>query len=310
MSDTNPIFRTLRESAGIRLALLFGAFFIFLLITSILSVFINSLPVGDARDHALIASVIQCLLAFCLPAIILAYFCSDKPAGWLYLTPNINFKALAGIVIVYIISLPAMEWLIEWNNNIHFPASMESLEKTFRSWEESNGKIAEILLDAHGIIPVITGVLIIGVLTGFSEELFFRGGLQGIFSRTYIGASASIWLAAFIFSMMHFQFFGFFPRLIMGVFFGYLLFWTKDIKCSVFAHALNNSIVVIASGLGFNDNLTTSETTFMPEIPYLPLYSLGLTILFFVCFRSFFFKKEYKSSDIWQKRQLPPVSGR
>lgn len=54
-----------------------------------------------------------------------------------------------------------------------------------------------------------------------------------------------MWATAFIFSAVHLQFFGFFPRLLMGAFFGYMVLWTGSIWASVFAHALNNSLVVI-----------------------------------------------------------------
>jgi hypothetical protein len=60
---------------------------------------------------------------------------------------------------------------------------------------------------------------------------------------------SAIWITAFIFSTMHFQFYGFIPRLLLGAFFGYLAFWSRSLWLPIFAHTLNNSMVVISTWL-------------------------------------------------------------
>ena len=42
------------------------------------------------------------------------------------------------------------------------------------------------------------------------------------------------------------QFFGFLPRMLLGAYFGYLLYWTRNIWIPVFAHFVNNAIAVIS----------------------------------------------------------------
>ena len=310
MSETNPYLHSVRTSPGIRLSVLFGSFFVLLLITSVISAGINSLSIGDERDQALLSAFLQCVLAFCIPAVLLARFCSKEWINWLKLSSKPTIRALCGVVIVYLLSLPAMEWLIVWNSNLHLPESMSSLEQLLRSWEETSESTSEMLLDAHGIIPVLFGVLVIGVVTGFSEELFFRGGLQGIFRGANIGVTGSVWLAAFIFSFMHFQFFGFLPRLFMGAFFGYLLIWTRSIWVPVFAHILNNSIVVITSAIKGNAtssilNQGNSDIYFGNNL--IVTGSVILTLMFlWICKDKFFQSRQTRKR--WPESQLPPVS--
>lgn len=310
MTESNPFLKNIRESAGFRLAILFGSFFVLMLVSSILSMAINGSGVGSERTHGLLSSIIQCLLAFCVPAFLLAKFSSHKWADWLYLTKMPPLKALLGVAIVFVISMPAMEWLIEFNNNLHLPESLKGLEETMRGWEENSEQYTKVLLESQGVLSTLAGVLVIGLLTGFSEEMFFRGGFQGIMTRTTMQAATAVWISAFLFSFMHFQFFGFLPRLLMGAFFGYLLVWTKSIWVPVFAHALNNSAVVIGAAItgDASGSLIDSETSSAVLGSNLTVIgSVIFTILFLWFCRDNLFKSN-NTDNRWQKSQLPPVS--
>ncbi|MCH5232176.1 MAG: CPBP family intramembrane metalloprotease [Muribaculaceae bacterium] len=308
MYEPNPYLEKIRSSAGIRLMILFGSFFLLLLIASLLSLVINDLPIGDSREKQLGSSILQNVLAFCLPAIIVAKICTKAPVTWLRLNKPIDIRAFLGVVIVYIISMPAMDWLITWNAGVHFPDFLSGLEATFREWEDTSNEVSANLLSAHGFIPVLTGVLVIGVLTGFSEELFFRGALQDIFTDTKIGNALSVWIVAFIFSSFHFQFFGFVPRLLMGAFFGYLLVWTGSLWPGCFAHILNNSVIVILAGLNPGNTNMSENISFFPSTSFMPLLSLGLTVLFFIFLKDFFFVEPNKKLTTWPRKQQPDLS--
>lgn len=310
MTETNPFANKIRESAGLRLAVLFGSFFILMLLVSICNAIIGSLPIGTERDHILWGSVLQNILAFMLPAYLVARFCSKDAWEWLKLTPRLNLKPFLGVLIVYVITLPAMEFLIGWNESIHFPESLSGLEKSLRELEDASQAMVHTLLDTSGFLPVMAGVLVIGVLTGLAEEMFFRGGMQGILTRSKISPAMAIWLTAILFSTMHFQFYGFFPRLLMGVFFGYLLIWTGDLKVAAFAHILNNSVVVVISSITGCELITAEgEGLFSSQLP-LSGISLIISIIFFIFFRGYFFKIPSKisvKSEIPESREELPA---
>jgi membrane protease YdiL (CAAX protease family) len=56
----------------------------------------------------------------------------------------------------------------------------------------------------------------------------------------------SIWVAAILFSAIHFQFFGFVPRVLLGALFGYLYYWSGNLWLAILAHFVNNGFSVLA----------------------------------------------------------------
>ncbi|MDE6391000.1 MAG: CPBP family intramembrane metalloprotease, partial [Duncaniella sp.] len=92
----------------------------------------------------------------------------------------------------------------------------------------------------------IASILIVGVLAGLSEELYFRGALQRLLATSPLGAHTAVWVTATLFSLMHMQFYGLVPRILLGALFGYLFLWTGSIWLPVIIHALNNSIYILS----------------------------------------------------------------
>lgn len=274
------------------ICLLAGIFLIMMLITSFVATAIGTLNI-DERAKLLIVSGMQAILLFMTSAIVFARIYSSNPFKQLGLTRNINFRILFGIIIFYIIATPFINQLVYWNNELHLPESLSSFEESMRSMEEEAGRITAILLSTTNVWGMIAGIAVIGILTGIGEEMFFRGALQRFFMHSYIGPVISIWISAFIFSFMHFQFFGFFPRLLLGAWFGYLLWWTGSLHASIIAHVLNNSVVVLGSWL-VEKNIITVDTleagVVKSGFPTPFIISFILIILFIIWGRKFFFR--------------------
>lgn len=292
MSQGNLEF--LKRLTAVRLTVLFSLFFIFLLIAGGVSALTNYVPGLSERNVMLISSALQGLIAFCIPAWLTARFISTKPEKFLEIgVSKLKIKPFIGIIVVYFLAMPAMNQIVVWNESVHFPEWAGGIEKTLREWEETNGKVAEILLTGNTLVGMIITILVVGLITGFSEEIFFRGALQNIFSRSGAKNWIAVWGAAFIFSAMHFQFFGFIPRLLMGAFFGYLFIWSGNLWPSVFAHFLNNSIVVVSSWMAERDIFSDMDRLGVSAegaVPYAAITSCIATILFIFAFKGYFFK--------------------
>ena len=85
----------------------------------------------------------------------------------------------------------------------------------------------------------------IALLPAVGEELIFRGIIQRILKNLFRSGHLSVWVTAFVFSAIHFQFYGFLPRFILGLVFGYLFLWSETLWLPVIAHFINNGVLLL-----------------------------------------------------------------
>ena len=240
-----------------RLLIVTIIFFIMFMATSLTLPIINTLLGHSTRASLLTASVVQCLLAFIIPALLSARIAFGRPMHFLALDIPPTAKGIGGIIAVFVLSMPAMNQLIYWNANIIFPEALSSMEHMMRSMENKAAEMTATMLSSDTLTGLIIEILIVGVLTGFAEELFFRGTIQR--AGAYRGANhTAIWVTALLFSAIHFQAFGFLPRLLMGAWFGYILYWTGSIYMAAFAHILNNTVVVVSTWISHRYDLQSN----------------------------------------------------
>lgn len=201
---------------------------------------------GAASPQAMRWAILeQNVVMFILPAVATALLACPEP--WHLLRtdrrPTARMAWLTAALVV--VSIPAMNVIVDANASMHLPDSMSELENTLRRLEEAAEATVSMIVGEHtSFAGLIGAILLVGIVTGIGEEMFFRGALQPVLARCFMSRHAAIWATAFIFSAIHLQIFGFVPRLLMGAMFGYLAVWSGSIWLPAMAHALNNSIVV------------------------------------------------------------------
>lgn len=230
---------------GLSLALL-GCMFLFcVVLMGVLTTLLMRVIPGQVKALR-IATLLQQILVFIVPAIATAMVSTRLPARLLAVDRLPDLRGTLAAIIVFLCSIPVMNLIVEWNQNWHLPESMAAMEGFFRQMEDSQQAASDMLTNSGSVGALIVTLLIVALMAGFSEELFFRGALQRILSVTRLNIHIAVWLSAFIFSAMHFQLFGFVPRLLLGAFFGYLLVWSGSLWLPILLHILNNSLVVIS----------------------------------------------------------------
>ena len=199
----------------------------------------------DSTPAMRIASVIQSIFQLILPALLTALLVTRMPADFLRLRSGFSIGMLLWSFVILMVSTPAMNYIIELNDNMSLPQSMSGLEEWFRRSEDNAAHNLTVLQGEHNIVNLIVSILIMGLLAGFGEELFFRGAFQRLLTAGGLNRHLAVWSVAFVFSAIHFQFYGFVPRLLLGAYLGYLLLWSKSLWLPMAIHALNNTVYVI-----------------------------------------------------------------
>ena len=206
---------------------------------------------------------VQDVLAFIVPAIVAMAIFYRRPLHAMCIDRAPSWQALVLVVVFYVVSLPAMNWLVEANQAMSLPSWMSGIEQMMRSLEDSAADATEQLLDINSVGKLLACLFVVGFMAGLSEEMLFRGAMQLTMHDSRLGIHAAVWITAIVFSAFHLQFFGFFPRMVLGLWLGYLLVWSRSLWVPIIAHTLNNSSVVIFSYLankgavseGFGDHL-------------------------------------------------------
>jgi hypothetical protein len=135
--------------------------------------------------------------------------------------------------------------LVEWNMHVEFPEFLKGFERWARETEDRTAELTKAMTTFGSRTDLLIGIIVIALLPAIGEELVFRGLFQNEFFRATGNAHLAIWFSAIIFSAIHFQFYGFVPRLLLGALFGYLYYWSGNLLVPMFAHFFNNAFGVI-----------------------------------------------------------------
>jgi len=267
-----------------------------LLFTLILTPVISFLPLLNLTETGLL-KLSQLLLSvgvIVLPPIVLAYLISEKPQHFLLLDKKkMNWTDLILVVIFMILIIPFINLLGDLNHQLVLPKMFSGIELWMKTSEEQATALTEKFLKVNTFQGLLINIFLISVIPAIGEELYFRGALQGVI-RDWKGVKTSIWITAIIFSTIHFQFYGFVPRMLMGAFFGYLLVWSENMWLPIVAHFTNNVIAVLFYYLQFNGSkLPDIDSIGIGNTLWIGLLSGGLGILgIYGLKRRFYLQKE------------------
>ena len=192
-----------------------------------------------------ISSFFQMVLMFFMPAITLIMWSNQHPTAYLKIR-KLDRGLLLSLVsfIILLASMPFISLVAELNQMLSLPEWMNGIEAWMQNLEQSAEKTTELLLSGESIVDFLSNLFFIALVAAVAEEVFFRGVLQQLLIKQFKNEHVGVWLGAIIFSMMHLQFYGFLPRVILGALLGYLFLWTRNLWIPILIHFLNNALVV------------------------------------------------------------------
>lgn len=205
-----------------------------------------------------IAAVMQSLFQLIVPAIATAMIVTRRPATFLAIDRRIDLRLLLLAAAALITATPMMNRLISLNEAVTLPDSLAWLEQSLKQMEEQAAATIAVMQGGTSVGDLVMNILIIGVLAGLGEELFFRGTFLRLMTTGRINPHIAVWTVAVVFSAVHLQFYGFVPRTLLGAYFGYLVVWTRCLWIPVIIHALNNIIYVSSEWVAARQGLDES----------------------------------------------------
>jgi len=188
---------------------------------------------------------LQAIGLFIVPAFIIGYLFDQNTFNYLSFKKRIFLPSILSVAVIMICSLPLINYLAKLNSEMQLPEFLNQVEIWMKEKEMAAQEITEAFLKMDSLGMLAFNILMIGILPAIGEELIFRGVLQRIFTEWTKNIHWGILIAAILFSGMHMQFYGFLPRFILGVLFGYLFFWSGSIWVPITAHFVNNTTAIL-----------------------------------------------------------------
>lgn len=189
---------------------------------------------------------IYVIFTFLLPALLCASLFYKQPEVFLKINRGIDFNIIVLSIALIILVQPAINVMSIWNGQIPFPESMAGIEQSFKNATKQNEEIInKMLIGDTSQFAWVWNLLVIAVLAAIVEEFFFRGIIQQLIVKIVRNAHVGIWIGAVIFSAVHFDFYGFIPRVLLGALLGYLFLWSQSLWLPILIHFVNNGITVL-----------------------------------------------------------------
>tara|TARA_B110000444_G_C18767673_1_gene560875 strand:+ start:55 stop:960 length:906 start_codon:yes stop_codon:yes gene_type:complete len=243
-----------------------------------------------------IAQFILSIFLFIIPTIILSYLEGDNFLTFLGFKKSIKRQNVLLVIMIMLFVQIFVVSCIKWNIEIVeffrdiFPIIINKMELM----EVQTKELTDSFLIMNNFIDLLFNLFLIAIIPAIGEEIFFRGIIQIKLQKIIRNPHLAIFVASFIFSVIHMQFFGFLPRLFLGMLLGYLYYFSANLWMSVIAHFINNALAVILMYPFFSNKINIEITKI--DNSNITLIQTSLSIL--VVFIFIYIYKEINNSEI------------
>lgn len=246
--------KNLKQSTGMRI---FIYLMILLVCTLIGAAVAAVLTIHNDIFMMKIGQGISSAMMFIIPPILYYVFTRTQPFQQLgFRQPAKGWMLLVGLALVFV-SLPLTNLLGTWNEKMNLGQALETLEELLKQMEDMAGDLTQRMMEVDTVWGLLGNLLVIALIPAIGEELTFRGVLQQALTRR-MNVHLGVFLSAFIFSFIHFQFYGFLPRMFIGLLLGYMFYYSGSIWTSILMHFINNGTAVVVAYLDYH-NLANAD---------------------------------------------------
>ncbi len=255
-------------------------------------------PTGSPNSwyELMVLQAVNHVGTFLLPALAYWYMIERRTWGHFNARPASAVAGLGLIGLIVIAFMPFDGLIIEWNQNLHLPETLAPFEQWVRNQEEKLTGVTKYLTTFKTTGQLVVALLVVGVIPAVGEETLFRGILQRNFSYWTGNVHVGIWLAAALFSAIHVQFLGFFPRLLLGALFGYLYVWSGNLWVPILAHFVNNGFTVLMVYL-YQKKMVSMDIESAESVPVLASLVSGIITVGLL----YYFKQQNEPEELLRR---------
>ena len=244
-----PLFRRLSPAAFVILTLI-GVFVLYQIVAGgILLLLVGGDITTDTVGVVRWSTVIGQLVFLLVPTLLLTQLRYGK------ILEPLRFRRVDPLqLLVVLVGILALQQVLQGymmlQESIPVPAAFERILIPIKQMMES---MLRILLTVHSTGEFLLVLVMVAVVPAVSEEILFRGLVQGDLERS-IGGWKSAVVAGVVFGVYHLNPFNLVPIVVIGIVFGLIVFRSGNILLAMAAHFLNNAIAVLAVWMGVADD--------------------------------------------------------
>lgn len=220
--------------------------------------------------------------SYLLPSLVFWIYIDRKSIADFDFRPKPAFRVWLLAFLLVLAFIPVNSKFIEWNAAMKLPDALSELELWMKEKENQLSVMTAFMTEYTQFGQLLVALFVVVLLPALGEEVLFRGVIQTKLIKLWGNPHVGIWVAAAIFSAIHFQFYGFLPRMMLGAVFGYLYYWTGNIWVAILAHFVNNGFVLVMMYLNNIGavSIDVEETKSMPVMLILSSLLVSAGILF------------------------------
>ena len=240
---------------------------------------------GHNSENLLAVKILQItsqIGLFIIPAFAFSFLTTSNTINGLSFRRFHSLQPLIFVFATTLLAIPFVNLLAEWNASWHLPEFLQNIELWMRQMQATNDKLLEFILVMETPTDIGLNIVMMAILPAVGEELIFRGVIQKQLVKWLDNPHVAIFITSFIFSAFHMQFLGFVSRLILGMVFGYLFYYSKNIWTAITAHFINNSLALTIAFI-YGAELSENTLANPSDLPILLLSVFGfLTSIFLI----------------------------
>jgi membrane protease YdiL (CAAX protease family) len=173
--------------------------------------------------------IINTLGGLLFPSFIFIWLCAPENETFGGLTKSYSLLPVLLSFLLIVLAQPIVGLANKLNSYLSLPDWLSFIENQMKNMEAQGEQITDAFLSTTSSKGLILNIFMIAILPAFAEEILFRGVLAKLFKDWSSNVHLAVFLSSFIFAAIHFQFYGFLPRFLLGMALGYLFFWSGSL---------------------------------------------------------------------------------